>query len=212
MSSAAALLLALALARGAGAAGGESDLLWQLPAGEACRLRLVNDAGAVEVLTGGTAARLLGVAGRTRAEATATEDAILLTVSAPPDAAPGESRVILEAPGACELFLRAGQGEIEVHGPRLGRLAAETTTGDITLWVGPSGGVAAELATSGEITVDFSVTIDYFPHQEPAKHGKITTGVGASSARLTSLQGAIRVLRLRPGQFENRSLETGVGP
>ncbi len=215
MRPAGALLVVLALGHGAGAigeSGRASDLLWQLPASAGCRLRLVYSGGAVEVVTGGTVARLLGDAGRTRVHVAATAEEVLLTASAPAGAVSAEARVILEAPEACELYLNAGPGEIVVRGTRRGRLEAETTTGDMTLWVESPDGVAAELATSGEITVDFSVTIAYSPHREPAKRGRISVGTRASTVRLTSLQGAIRVLRLRPGPFENDSPETGVEP
>ena len=69
-----------------------------------------------------------------------------------------------------------------------------TLTGDITLRV-PEGSFSIELATSGEITVDFPVEIEYRYHGEPSKEGLITIGSGATSIRLESRRGTIRVLR-----------------
>jgi hypothetical protein len=77
-------------------------------------------------------------------------------------------------------------------------MVLSTTTGPITLYLDPQASVAVDLATSGEITVDFSVFIDYVYHQEPAKLGKVVIGDGLTSARVNSRRGHISVLRRIP--------------
>ena len=194
------------------APGRPPDLLWELPATAPCRLSLVHPEGAVDVVVGGTAARLLGEARRWQvavAESGDPKDSQLrLTVGrgdgpgagATPDSPP----VLLEVPAGCDLAIQTGAGEVDVRGLRLGRLAAESSTGAITLWVPPSVEPAVEVATSGEITVDFSITIEYLRHQEPEKLGRIEPGAGASWAQLRSRQGSIRVLKGHAGHSSNR--------
>ncbi|MBP9824522.1 MAG: hypothetical protein KBF21_09890, partial [Thermoanaerobaculia bacterium] len=118
-------------------------------------------------------------------------------------ASPESPPVLLEVPAGCDLAIRTGAGAVEVRGSRLGRLAAESSTGGITLWVPPSVEPAVEVATSGEITVDFSITIEYFRHQEPAKLGRIEPGASVSWAQLRSRQGSIRVLKGHPRHSPN---------
>jgi hypothetical protein len=73
--------------------------------------------------------------------------------------------------------------------------SAETVTGDITAVVDADANLTLRLATSGEITVDFPIDIDYRYLQEPAKHGRIVLGDGTTLVDLKSRQGTIRVLR-----------------
>lgn len=224
MSARTSLLFALALApipqpaAASEAPGRPPDLLWELPATAPCRLSLVHPDGAVEVVAGGTGARLLGEARRWQVAVAesggASDPQLRLTVGrgiaaddpgdGPMAGAPADSRpVLLEVPAECDLAIRTGAGAVEVRGSRLGRLAAESSTGDITLWVPPSVAPAVELATSGEITIDFSIAIEYFRHQEPAKRGRIGAGAGAAWAQLASRQGSIRVLQDHAGHSSN---------
>lgn len=233
MSSRASLLLALALAliapipplaplqqpaSASGAPRRPPDLLWELPATAPCRLSLVHPDGAVEVVAGGTGARLLGDVRQWQVAVAesggALEPQLRLTVGrriatddpgdGPGAGSPADPRPVhLEVPAGCDLAIRTGAGAVDVRGSRLGRLAAESSTGDITLWVAPSVAPAVELATSGEITIDFSITIEYFRHQEPAKRGRIGAGAGAAWAQLASRQGSIRVLQDHAGHSSN---------
>ncbi len=194
------------------------DLLWELPATAPCRLSLVHLDGAVEVVVGRTGARLLGegpaLAGRGRRAR--RPDGFAAPAHGRPGgasrgpgaaseagASPESPPALLEVPAGCDLAIRTGAGAVEVHGSRLGRLAAESSTGGITLWVAPSVEPAVEVATSGEITVDFSITIEYFRHQEPAKLGRIEPGASVSWAQLRSRQGSIRVLKGHPRHSPN---------
>ncbi len=194
------------------------DLLWELPATAPCRLSLVHLGGAVEVVVGGTGARLLGEARRWQVAVAEpggpTDSPLRLTVgrvaaaedtgaASEAGASPESPPALLEVPAGCDLAIRTGAGAVEVHGSRLGRLAAESSTGGITLWVPPSVEPAVEVATSGEITVDFSITIEYFRHQEPAKLGRIEPGASVSWAQLRSRQGSIRVLKGHPRHSPN---------
>ena len=89
--------------------------------------------------------------------------------------------------------------------------AVDTVTGDITAWVDPDAEATIVLATSGEITTDFSIVIDFRYHEEPAKHGRLTIRAGATieggatKVRLTSRRGAVSVLRRHPP--ESRPVE-----
>lgn len=162
-----------------------ADVLWQAPATRECKIVLVFADGPVEVVRGAPP-RLLGDARRVSVAVTQRAGETLLTLT--PAGSPGDAGVLLEAPVSC-------------------RLDVQTQTGDITLIADKDDHLGVELATSGEITVDFSITIDYHHHEEPAKRGLITTGpkdTGETPViRLSSRQGAIRVLRSRPrGAFE----------
>lgn len=217
----AAVLLALVAASGTPACALET--LWARSANPVCRLRLNLADGSVAVRAGGPELRLLGETAAWRIAAVElagpTGDTLELTVSAGAEGvSDGAARaaaapaVVLEAPSGCELELRTTHGRIEVSGPRQAPLVAETTTGVITLWVAPAGDLAIDLATSGEITVDFSVAIDYFHHQEPDKQGQIRLGSGATRARLNSRQGAIRVLAQPEVPQSDRVPATEVAP
>lgn len=193
------------------APGRPPDLLWELPATAPCRLSLVHPDGAVDVVVGGKGARLLGEAHRWQVAVAESGDPtaaqLRLTVrrgdGPEAGAAPDLPPVLLEVPAGCDLAIQTGAGEVDVRGSQLGRLAAESATGDITLWVPPSVEPAVEVATSGEITVDFSITIEYLRHQEPEKLGRIEPGAGASWAQLRSRQGSIRVLQGHAGHSSN---------
>ncbi|MCP3959329.1 MAG: DUF4097 domain-containing protein [bacterium] len=71
----------------------------------------------------------------------------------------------------------------------------DTVTGDITVFAGPDTSATISFATSGEITVDYPVEIEFRHRQEPAKHGLVVIGDGAEQVRLRSRQGSVSVLR-----------------
>ena len=122
------------------------------------------------------------------------------------------------APPSSLVSLATKSGSI--HATWAVSLAASTRSGAIFLGVGPGAAVARaqsrtgpievrlehpasaaiELATSGEITSDYSIDIDYHYHREPAKTASVKIG-GAGAAPpvvrllLYSRQGAIRMLR-----------------
>jgi hypothetical protein len=71
-----------------------------------------------------------------------------------------------------------------------------TSTGDISLFFsqGLDANVAAE--TSGEISTDFSLQIDFDQSKEPDKLGKATIGKGGPKISASSKRGKIRLLRI----------------
>ena len=97
---------------------------------------------------------------------------------------------------AAALSLTSESGPIElVLDEQTGAVDVETRIGDITLTASPRLNADVSLSTSGEITTDFSISIDRQPHEEPSKHGRITVGEGQVSIRLETRRGAISVLR-----------------
>lgn len=110
----------------------------------------------------------------------------------------GEIEVWL--PPACSAELSTDSGKVVVDGgSELLSYSVSTVTGPIEAIVDPRSNTLVELATSGEITIDFSIHIDYRYHQEPSKHGRVIVGGDAGSGTnrvlLTSRQGAVSVLR-----------------
>jgi len=79
-------------------------------------------------------------------------------------------------------------------------------TGEISVQLWEDAHLDVTLATSGEITTDFSLAIDHRRFEEPAKHAQATVGKGGPLLNLQNKQGRIKLLRLnksfRPG--ENR--------
>lgn len=71
-----------------------------------------------------------------------------------------------------------------------------TTTGDISLFL--SEGIDANVVaqTSGEISTDFTVHIDFDETKEPDKIGKATVGKGGEKISASSKRGKIRLLRI----------------
>lgn len=177
------------------------SVLWQgkLPSGAAdCRLRLEHPQGAVQVHRQGRVLRLLGDRSQWAVAVQGSGARHRLEVSAAdPGEPPAAARPLrLQAPARCQLELRTTFGAIEVRGAA-GPLQAETRTGDIVLHLPGRSNAAVELATSGDITVDFSVEIDYRRAQEPSKYGHIRVGTADTGVKLSSRQGAVRVLRGR---------------
>jgi hypothetical protein len=163
-----------------------------------CRVRLEHPHGAVQVLRRGRSARLLGERGPWAVAAHGAGASHRLDVSvAGAGEPPADARPLrLEVPARCQLELETSFGAIEVSG-KVGPLQAQTRTGDIVLRVPAEADLRINLATSGETTVDFSIDIDYRRAQEPAKHGAIRIGSGETEVKLSSRQGAVRVLRSR---------------
>lgn len=104
----------------------------------------------------------------------------------------------LQLPGQCALRVTSGEGHVTLLAGTLAPLSVETTTGTIVLCIEALTDLDLSLATSGELTVDFSVTLDYDPRQEPSKKGSIRFRSGAPLAvvpvSLSSRQGAIRTV------------------
>jgi len=71
-----------------------------------------------------------------------------------------------------------------------------TETGDIEVWLWEDGGFNASLATSGEISTDFSLEIEHRRFEEPSKHATAIVGEGGPGLTLRSKQGRVRLLRL----------------
>lgn len=158
-----------------------------------CQIRLESPTGDLEIALVTGRPRLLGAAAAWRVQASERDGATLLTAS---PAAPEVSLLRLEAPRSCRLTVVARRGNIEAVGSFEAPFELETDTGTITLRVEAASDLAVDLATSGEITVDFSVSIDYRHHQEPSKQGRIVLGSATSSVSLSSNTGSIRVLKL----------------
>ena len=72
-----------------------------------------------------------------------------------------------------------------------------TETGDIEVHLWEDADMEVRLATSGEISTDFSLTIEHRRFEEPGKHAEATVGDGVAGLRLYSKRGRIRLLRLQ---------------
>ncbi len=158
-----------------------------------CRIRLDSPTGELTLAEGRGRPRLLGIASVWSLKASEEDGATRLVAS---PQAPGAIALRLEVPPSCQLIVVTQRGNIEAAGLFASPLELETGSGNITLRVPAASDLAVELATSGEITVDFSVSIDYRHHQEPSKQGRIVLGSAAGSVRLSSNTGSIRVLKL----------------
>lgn len=71
-----------------------------------------------------------------------------------------------------------------------------TTTGDISLFLSQGIDANAVVQTSGEISTDFSLHIDFDETKEPDKIGKATVGKGGEKISAISKRGKIRLLRI----------------
>ena len=72
-----------------------------------------------------------------------------------------------------------------------------TVTGEIEVWIGEDAELSVDLATSGEISTDFSIEIEHRRDEEPSKYAVATVGKGGPELRLRSKQGRVRLLRLQ---------------
>ena len=209
------------LAAGVPATG---DELWRGSAGQACDLLLVNEIGGVRVgansspdsvpvvignpeltidaaIAGGRTTLAVKRSGATASSATAS--------SATASSATASTAVELSVSPECRVAVRTTDGPVTVEiGPDAFPLAVDTVTGDVTAWVDPAAGATILLATSDEITTDYTIALDFRYHQEPAKHGRIVTGREAQGdgamgeatgtsieVHLRSRRGAVSVLR-----------------
>jgi len=97
------------------------------------------------------------------------------------------------------LQLKSARGDIQVTlrsgaTDRPQTIAGET--GDISVHLWEDADFDAVLATSGEISTDFSLEIDHRRFEEPAKHARATIGEGGPQLTVESKQGGIKLLRL----------------
>jgi hypothetical protein len=72
-----------------------------------------------------------------------------------------------------------------------------TETGDIEVHLWEDADMEVRIATSGEISTDFSLTIEHRRFEEPGKYAEATVGGGGGGLRLYSKRGRIRLLRLQ---------------
>ena len=70
-----------------------------------------------------------------------------------------------------------------------------TETGDIEVYLWEDANLQVRLATSGEISTDFSIDIEHRRFEEPGKHGRATIGKGGQQLVLESKRGRVRLLR-----------------
>ena len=79
-----------------------------------------------------------------------------------------------------------------------------TVTGDIEVYLWEDANAQVALATSGEISTDFSIEIEHRRFEEPGKHAVAKIGKEGPRLSLSSKRGRIRLLRL-PRQFKSDS-------
>lgn len=80
-----------------------------------------------------------------------------------------------------------------------------TLTGDVTAYLWEDASVTVEAATSGELSTDFSLQVEYRKSEEPSKRAVAVVGGGGARLSLSSKQGRVRILRLPRGfQKEGR--------
>jgi hypothetical protein len=72
-----------------------------------------------------------------------------------------------------------------------------TQTGDIEVWLWEDADLSVSLATSGEISTDFTLAIEHHRFEEPSKHATAVVGAGGPELTLRSKQGRVRLLRLQ---------------
>lgn len=83
-----------------------------------------------------------------------------------------------------------------------------TTTGDIELYIWEDANYVADLATSGEIATDFSMTIEHKRFEEPSKYGRAAIGKDGSALTIRSKRGRVK-LALLPRDFKSDRSEEG---
>jgi hypothetical protein len=71
----------------------------------------------------------------------------------------------------------------------------ESVTGDIEVTLYEDAAHDVRLATSGRISTDFSLEIEYRRFEEPGKYGKAVLGGGGPGLIMTSKRGALALLR-----------------
>lgn len=178
--------------------------VWRGPEGEPCHLMLINEFGGIHVnasLPSASAPVLTGHSGM-NFDSVTSDGQTTLTVTKPDD--PDASDVELLAPAHCGVTARTTDGPVSVAaGSRIPSLTVATTTCNIALEIAPATTAEISLATSGEISTDYTIDIEYKYHEEPAKYGRVVTGseTGGSASdtpakiELRSLRGDVSVLR-----------------
>jgi hypothetical protein len=108
-----------------------------------------------------------------------------------------------------DIRIRGIEGHVQAKSAR-GRLSATletavtdrgqaltTETGEIEVHLWEGADLDVSVATSGEITTDYSIQIEHRRHEEPGKHATATVGSGGPGLTLRSRRGDIRLLRLQ---------------
>jgi len=72
-----------------------------------------------------------------------------------------------------------------------------TETGDIEVYRWEDENMEVNIATSGEISTDFSVSIEHLRSEEPGKRAVATVGEGGTKLSLYTKRGRVRLLRLQ---------------
>jgi hypothetical protein len=70
-----------------------------------------------------------------------------------------------------------------------------TETGDIEVYLWEDAAMEVQLATSGEISTDFTIEIEHRKFEEPGKYGRATIGKDGPPLVLESKRGRVRLLR-----------------
>jgi len=88
-----------------------------------------------------------------------------------------------------------------------------TVTGEIEVHLWEDADMNVTIATSGEISTDFSIRIEHHRFEEPGKHAVAVVGKGGPELSLYSKRGRVRLLRLprhfKPEQSNESKEETG---
>jgi hypothetical protein len=72
-----------------------------------------------------------------------------------------------------------------------------TETGDIEVHIWEDANFHVRIATSGEISTDFSLTVEHRRFEEPGKIAEAIVGLSGPDLRLSSKRGRVRLLRLQ---------------
>lgn len=72
-----------------------------------------------------------------------------------------------------------------------------TVTGDIEIYLWEDADMNVDIKTTGEISTDFSITIEHHPFKEPGKHAKAVVGDGGPKLSMYSKRGRVKLLRLQ---------------
>jgi len=107
----------------------------------------------------------------------------------------------------------SGTGPItaELETPPGGFQSLESRTGDLTAYLWEDAAVTAEAATSGEISTDFTLQVEYRRSEEPNKRAVAVLGAGTARLKLESRQGRVRLLRL-PRSFQKEGPDASKPP
>ena len=110
-----------------------------------------------------------------------------------------------------DIRIRSVEGRVRAKSAR-GRIAVSletdvtsesqdfsTETGDIEVYLWEDANLEVDIATSGEISTDFSVSIEHRRYEEPGKRAAATVGEGGPKLSLYTKRGRVRLLRLQRG-------------